>query len=193
MILKIKDLKKSFGDKLLFENLNFEIYNNDIVGLVGPSGIGKTTLMNILLGLENFDSGKLEYSEKPRYSVVFQENLLFEERTVLDNLRFVSENNNKNMMYLQKLEIEEYSNFNISDISGGMKRKVALARAMLIDSNIILMDEAIREVDLITRDIMIDFIKEFIGNKPLIYITHNEEDLSLIKANKIIRLNKSHN
>lgn len=193
MILKIKDLKKSFGDKLLFENLNFEIYNNDIVGLVGPSGIGKTTLMNILLGLENFNSGKLEYSEKPRYSVVFQENLLFEERTVLDNLRFVSENNNKNMMYLQKLEIEEYSNFNISDISGGMKRKVALARAMLIDSNIILMDEAIREVDLITRDIMIDFIKEFIGNKPLIYITHNEEDLSLIKANKIIRLNKSHN
>lgn len=188
MILKIKDLKKSFGDKLLFENLNFEIYNNDIVGLVGPSGIGKTTLMNILLGLENFDSGKLEYSEKPRYSVVFQENLLFEERTVLDNLRFVSEDNKKNIMYLQKLEIEEYSNFNISDISGGMKRRVALARAMLIDSNIILMDEAIREVDLITRDIMIDFIKEFIGNKPLIYITHNEEDLSLIKANKIIRL-----
>ncbi|SHH10704.1 NitT/TauT family transport system ATP-binding protein [Anaerosphaera aminiphila DSM 21120] len=188
MKLKVRNLKKSFNEKVLFENLNFEVEDGDVLGLLGNSGIGKTTLMNILLGIEDSDGGSVEYSDRPKFSVVFQENLLFEEKTVLENLEFVQRDEKINLNLLTELELGEYANSKAKVLSGGMKRRLSLVRSVAKEGNIFMMDEAIREVDTNNRKRMIEFLMKHKGVKPLIYITHDELDLKLMRANKIVRL-----
>ncbi|RVU55536.1 ATP-binding cassette domain-containing protein [Anaerosphaera multitolerans] len=188
MNIAVKNLKKSFDGQLLFENLSFELKDGDVLGILGKSGKGKTTLINILLGLEKSDEGEVTYSEEPCFSVVFQENLLFEEKTVYENVKFVCDSKEMILKLLNEIGLGDYLNSKVSILSGGMKRKLSLVRAAAKEGNIFITDEAIREVDSVNKNKMVEFLMEHRGNNPLIYITHDEEDLKLIGANKIIRL-----
>lgn len=188
MNILIKNLCKSFDDELVIKNLNLEINSFDRVALVGKSGIGKTTFLRMLLGDLKADSGEIIFSEEPKYSVVFQENLLFENRSIYENIKFVkSANRDIVEKYLDILGMKGLLDKKVSQLSGGMKRRVSILRAIVYSGNIYILDEALREVDLETRDKIIYLLNESISC-PLIFTTHNENDIKDLSATKVVNL-----
>lgn len=188
MNILIKNLCKSFDDELVIKNLNLEINSFDRVALVGKSGIGKTTFLRMLLGDLKVDSGEIIFSEEPKYSVVFQENLLFENRSIYENIKFVkSANRDIVEKYLDILGMKGLLDKKVSQLSGGMKRRVSILRAIVYSGNIYILDEALREVDLETRDKIIYLLNESISC-PLIFTTHDENDIKDLSATKVVNL-----
>lgn len=188
MNILIKNLYKSFDDEIVIKNLNLEINSFDRVALVGKSGIGKTTFLRMLLGDLKVDSGEIIFSEEPKYSVVFQENLLFENRSIYENIKFVkSANRDIVEKYLDILGMKGLLDKKVSQLSGGMKRRVSILRAIVYSGNIYILDEALREVDLETRDKIIYLLNESISC-PLIFTTHDENDIKDLSATKVVNL-----
>ena len=186
--MEIKNLCKAYGDLPVLENVSFTA-GVGVTALWGPSGVGKTTLLRILLGLEKPDSGEL-MGMAVRWSAVFQEDRLLEGYDVLTNLRFVCR---------QRLSDAELSAYAaallpqnalfqpVCEFSGGMKRRVAILRAILAPTDIILMDEPFTGLDADTRQLTIDLVKELCAGKLLIVATHSEDDAELLDA-KILHL-----
>ena len=188
MNILIKNLYKSFDDEIVIKNLNLEINSFDRVALVGKSGIGKTTFLRMLLGDLKADSGEIIFSEEPKYSVVFQENLLFENRSIYENIKFVKSANRDILeKYLDILGMKGLLDKKVSQLSGGMKRRVSILRAIVYSGNIYILDEALREVDLETRDKIIYLLNESISC-PLIFTTHDENDIKDLSATKVVNL-----
>lgn len=189
MRIEIKNLNKSFGQEKVIEDLNLVIKDKERVALVGKSGIGKTTLLKIILGIMTSDSGEIKFSEEPKMSVVFQDNLLFENKTVYENILFVREIEREIVFeYLEKLKMADTIDKKISELSGGMKRRVALLRSIVYGGNIYIFDEVLREVDEDTKKAMIDLINNV--DETMIFTTHNDDDIKALKADEIIVLKK---
>lgn len=165
-MLELKNIYKSFGNKIIFKDFNLKIEEGKVLSLVGPSGGGKTTLLRMLAGLESIDSGEIIYKgEKLAIThlenlnllgLVFQDFQLFPHLTVLENLTIspiqiigiskekVIEKANK---LLERLELKDQMNNYPYSLSGGQKQRVALARAMMIDPQIIGYDEPTSALD----------------------------------------------
>ncbi|WP_036729598.1 MULTISPECIES: ATP-binding cassette domain-containing protein [Peptoniphilus] len=189
MKLEVENLTKYFDDKLIFKNVTFSVKDSERLAIIGKSGSGKTTLIKIIMGLTNSNSGKIIFDTPPEFSVVFQENLLFEERTVYENLIFCCEiDKTTALKLLSELELEDYINTKVKALSGGMKRRIAILRAIVKRGNIFIFDEAIREVDGYTANLIISFLNKRLKNAPLIYITHDESEIEKLNFDKIIKL-----
>lgn len=188
MNILIKNLYKYFDDKIIIENLNLEIKEKDRIALIGRSGIGKTTLLRIILKDLKEDSGEIIFSEEVKYSVVFQDNLLFENRSIYENIKFVVDVNREFVEnYLEILGMKGLIDKKVSELSGGMKRRVSILRAIAYSGNIYILDEALREVDLETRNKIIDLLNRSI-KVPLIFTTHDEKDIKDLRATKVVNL-----
>ncbi len=141
---------KSYGDKIIFKDLNLNFQKNRITAILAPSGYGKTTLLNIIAGLDKLDSGKF-IMKSQNLSYMFQEDRLLPWLTVYENIAFVLKSNtfkceiesiiNK---YLDLVKLKEYKYYTLDKLSGGMKRRVALARAFAYKSEILIMDELLK-------------------------------------------------
>ncbi|MFQ6088231.1 MAG: ABC transporter ATP-binding protein [Candidatus Methanofastidiosia archaeon] len=157
--LKVENLSKKFGSKLVFENLSFEIESGKVFGVTGPNGSGKTTLLNILANLESPSRGKvkifLDEGKKDRNSIglVSDSFSLYEELTAYENLKFFSQVRN---LKKSKEEILELLNFfslkgraedPLSTFSSGMKQRMKLAFALLSSPQILLLDEPTSNLD----------------------------------------------
>ena len=142
MKITIENLSVKF-EKTVLCNLNLEFSEN--TAIMGPSGSGKTTLLNVISGLLTPDSGSVEFSEKPKISFVFQENRLFEEYSPIENVKAVSSKDvseEKIALLLEALGIKREDHQKaVASFSGGMKRRVSLARALIFKSNILLLDD----------------------------------------------------
>lgn len=187
--MKIQNLTKSYGEHLVLENLNLRIEEGKIYALMGPSGCGKTTLLHILLGILSFDEGSLEGFLGKRTSAVFQENRLFDFLTAAENIAVVQKEKQKleaiNRILAEILP-EESLEQKICEYSGGMKQRAAIGRAMLAESDIILMDEPLTGLDLATRERAAEFILKYRRNRTLIFSTHQEKEVELLQAEKIM-------
>lgn len=187
--MRIKNLTKSYEGHLVLDHLNLTLEQGKIYALMGPSGCGKTTLLHILLGILEQDGGILEDFAEKRFSAVFQENRLFEFLTAGENVSVVQENP-KNMKEINRILEEilpaEALNQQISEYSGGMKRRAAIGRAMLAESDIVVMDEPLTGLDEKTRDQVIDFIMKYRGERTLIFSTHQEKEAELFGAQKLL-------
>lgn len=189
MNIKLKNISKSFNGEKVLSKFSLEIKDNDKIAIVGKSGIGKSTLLNIILKYLSPDSGSITFSETPKYSVVFQENLLFENKSIYENILFVKDISRDDVdIYLKKLSLDGLIDKRVSELSGGMKRRVSILRAILYSGNIFIFDEALKEVDIDTKEMIVNLINSEIDNRPLIFTTHNYEDIKDLKANKIINL-----
>lgn len=188
MNITVKNLTKTFNDKIVLKNLNLEFSHKKINCIMGPSGCGKTTLINILLGMEKADSGKIEGMERIKVAAVFQEDRLCEGFSAVANIRLVCNDNISDKSIcdnLKEVGLYEAAQKEVSKLSGGMKRRVAIVRAMMAEANIIIMDEPFKGLDDKTKMKVINYVKKYGEGKTLIITTHNIEEIDMLKATLI--------
>ncbi len=187
MELKVNHLSKSFGALHVLEQVTLSLRSGRIYCLMGPSGSGKTTFFRILLGLEQADSGSLAGMEGIRTSAVFQENRLCESFTPVDNIAMVIPGRSSRSRIQAREELlrllpEESLSRPVSTLSGGMKRRVAIVRALSVPSDMILMDEPFTGLDEDTKMNVIRYIRDKTNDKLVIISTHQEEDVALLNG-----------
>lgn len=185
--MKLFIKKKAFGDKIIFSDAVFDFPEGERTAILGPSGSGKTTLLRIAAGLDNDFSGYIENA--PDYPIVlFQEDRLSERISVLSNLLAVTKDRSKAMEMLEQLSLSGEERSCIRELSGGMKRRVAIARVLLLDSDFLFLDEPFRGLDDDMRSSVAMLVSEYAASKTLVLVTHDEEDLRLLRIGNEIRL-----
>ena len=190
MSIIITDLCKSFDDNEILKNVNITLEDSSIYCLMGASGIGKTTLLRILMGLERADSGCISGIDTKNISCMFQEDRLIPDLSAIDNVRIVlRRKNNRAEVRNNLLSIlpDESLDLPVSSLSGGMKRRVALARALSYPGKLIILDEPFTGLDKDTKLNVINYILKMRNNRTLLIATHGTDDADLLGA-KIIKL-----
>lgn len=186
MKIEIKNLSKVFGEKKVLNNLSLTVKVGERIALMGKSGVGKTTLINCILGLEDYE-GEIIFSETPVPKTVLQDNVLFENFTVFENIKAVGNfSKDEVLKHLQLLGIEDEIDTYVRDLSGGMKRKVAIVRAVIYPGNLFIMDEGVREVDEESKELIYNYINENV-KETMVFATHNMEDVEKLNG-RVIRL-----
>ena len=196
-VIKIRDLKKTFksnngGVIEAVAHVNFDVSENDFVCIVGPSGCGKSTLLRMVAGLETITSGRITYRgedvSKPRKEIgmVFQEYSLLPWRNVIDNValgpEFLGvprqERYDKAMDYLRIVGMEAFSHSFPHELSGGMRQRVAIIRALANDPDVLLMDEPFGALDAHTRILLQKELLRIWENhrKTILFVTHSVDE-----------------
>lgn len=184
--MKITNLNKSFGKNIIFDNFNISFEEGKINYIMGKSGIGKTTLLRIISGLDTQFSGEIDLTGKISY--VFQEPRLFPTITVLENIKIVNEFSTTDpRTLLDELELTGCDNMFPEELSGGMKMRLSLARAIYYDPDIIIMDEPFASIDKETKDKIAEKVFKRLKNKTVIIVSHDENDAQKF-ADNIINL-----
>lgn len=181
MAVELLNLTKCFGDKKVLDNLSCTIPETQWTLITGPSGCGKTTFFRILLGLEKKDSGEIR-NMPVKCSAVFQENRLCEELSAVDNIRLVCAGVDKIEAALEELGLSESKEQKVSELSGGMKRRVAIARAVLAEADIFLLDEPFYGLDKERKERVMDFLIQHLQEKTTILVTHDKEAVEYLKS-----------
>ncbi len=182
-ILMIKEITKSYGKHKVLENISFNINESERICIYGKSGIGKTTLLRIIAGLEKADSGEITFMGK--VSMVFQEDRLLENTDVYTNLYCVLGSRFDKAeadMHLKEVGLEGAGNKIVSELSGGMKRRVAIVRCMMKSSEIILLDEPFKGLDTILKDNIIRYVVKYLNGRAVIMVTHDISEAEKIQA-----------
>ena len=169
---------KSFGDNILFENMLCSLTGDKIHCIMGESGSGKTTLLRLMMGLEEPDDYDCTMKGLKRASAVFQEDRLIEDISAIENIRFAVKGMSvqKAREELEKLLPSDSLDKEVSKLSGGMKRRVAIVRAMLSPSMIVYMDEPFNGLDNDNKAKVQQYIKDNRNGRTIILVTHNNED-----------------
>ena len=188
MVLKINNLSKSFADRVILDNFSYSFSENGIYLITGESGIGKTTLLRIIAGLDKDFVGEIENGGFENVSFMFQEYRLFPTLNAVKN----AASSYGKLKYSEAEEMLTRLGFKADDLtkkprelSGGMKQRVSFVRAMLKDSPIILLDEPTKELDPHTADIMLDIIREESERRLIIAVTHDDISEKLGNAQTI--------
>ena len=188
MKIEINNLSKSYDSTSVLDNISLTITSQKPVCIMGQSGRGKTTLFNIILGLSQPDGGNISGTEGKRFSAVFQEDRLCRQLSAVMNLAIVQDSPDKVQLAQQLADMgltTDEIHRPVSQLSGGQKRRVAILRALVSDSDAVLMDEPFKGLDEDTRYTVIQQVKKLIGPRVLMVITHNEEDAALLGADII--------
>ena len=189
MKISLNNITKDFGANRILDNFSCTFGHGQTTVIMGKSGIGKTTLLRIAAGLDKDYSGEIT-PKKYTVSVVFQEPRLFPGATVLENLLAVADKK-RSVELLDKMGISKdaFSLFP-DEISGGMARRVSLARGLLFDADVYLIDEPFFGLDKENAENIADIIKSYMQNKTCVIVTHNR-DFAEMLADNIINLKKS--
>ncbi len=179
-MIEVKNVWKSFDGKAVLTDVSFSIKKGECVALTGASGAGKTTLLRIIAGLEKADSGQVIYSGKPRMSFVFQENRLLSHKSVLDNILTVAPDRERALYFLDRCGLSGDIHKKASELSGGMKRRLAIARCLAYGGELYFLDEPLRELDGETLGSVAQLIKEEISGKTAVLITHDSFSLEFL-------------
>jgi len=178
MSIVIKDLSKSFPDTRVFEKLNLEFKEGRITCIMGKSGVGKTTLLSMIMGLVSPDEGAIEGLDGKKISAVFQENRLCENLTAVLNIKMVTDLSGRYsesdiLSFLAKIGIDGTIRKPVKEFSGGMQRRVAILRALMAESDVLIMDEPLKGLDEETKDAVKGLILDLTKGKTVIMSTHD--------------------
>lgn len=190
------------GKKLsVLQNINLTVEENEFLAVVGPSGCGKSTLLNLTAGLLTPSSGTIKFTElpagyTPHMSIVFQETGLFPWRNVYENIAFGLEAKNQIFPeiiehYIDLVGLKGFEKAFPHQLSGGMKQRVGIARALAVKPDILLMDEPFSALDAQTRTIMLEELAALWEKTHLttIYITHNIQEAVML-ADRVVLLSR---
>lgn len=206
MYLTIDGIEKSFpheekGQVKVLDNINLEVEKGQFVSIVGPSGCGKSTLLYLIAGLEKADKGEIRIAGKtvtdagPDRVVVFQEAGLFPWLTVLDNVTYglllkgmpKKQAEDKAREMLKMVHLSNYIDAYPHQLSGGMKQRVSIARALVMEPAILLMDEPFAALDEQTRMVLHhELLEIWRKTKVTIFITHNIREAVLLSEKIIV-------
>lgn len=196
-IITLNSLSKKYGNKEILNKVNYKFEDSGFYTILGESGIGKTTLFNIIAKLDTLYDGEVLFNGKDinsiidywqnSISIIFQEFNLIPELNVYENLLLVSNNDNLINEYLSKFDLLKYKNKNVKDLSGGEIQRVAIIRALLKDTPVIICDEPTGNLDDENCEIVFSILKEISKEKLVIVITHNDS-LARKYAHILLRL-----
>lgn len=192
MKIEIKDLSKSYEGKQIFKDFSLTLESKKVNSIIGASGGGKSTLLNIIAGLLKKDSGSIFGVNEEEISYIFQEDRLLEWLTVRENIEIFIYN------YYSKEEAEKvidkiFKMLNINDtlneyptkLSGGMRQRVNIARALIKPSKVILMDEPFKSLDYKTKYLIIKELKAIFEREDrlVIFVTHDVDEAIFMEGN----------
>jgi sulfonate transport system ATP-binding protein len=210
-ILELKNISKVYKsvdsyNHTVFDGIDLQIKEGEIVTVIGRSGCGKTTLLNIIAGLDRLFSGellvegKLVLSAGPDRGMIFQENALFPWLDVIQNIEFalreagIIKGLRKEIAlnFLNMVGLADFATANIHELSGGMKQRVSIARALSLNPKILLMDEPFAALDIHTRQLLYSELLRIHEEtkKTILFVTHNIEEAVLL-GDRVILLSQS--
>ena len=208
MNLKLRDISKTFtsekGEKIeSLSSISLDIENQEFVCLLGPSGCGKTTLLRIIAGLDHASAGTVELGgtvidqPNPQLAMIFQEYSLYPWRTVVANIGFgleirkipAEERHSIVQKYVEIVGLKGFENSYPYELSGGMRQRVAVARALAVDPSILLMDEPFGALDAQTRNLLQHELLEIWEKtrKTILFVTHSVDE-AVFMADRIVVL-----
>lgn len=192
MDIEAKGLVKAYEDKLVLDGFDAVFPDGSITCIMGGSGCGKTTFLNILLGFLEPDGGTIT-GVPERIGVVFQEDRLCESHSAVSNVRLVTGNRYSKadiVDELAQLGIDpQDADKPVSEFSGGMKRRVAIARAFLFDCDLLILDEAFKGLDGDTKMLAMEWGKQHANGRTIISVTHDEMEAEFF-GERLIRMEK---
>ena len=206
-IISLEEVEKFFDDFKALEKVNISVNKGEILGLIGPSGSGKSVLIKLLIGFFKPSSGKRVINPNIKVGFSMQNNSLYEYLTVKQNLNFFSkiygvdkEERKRNVsLLIEGLKLKEFENILIKNLSGGTKKRVDIACSLVHNPDIILLDEPLNGLDPILSQMMLSFIVNLNKQgKTIIFSSHSYADLSsvcnrffLVKNKTVKEINKS--
>ncbi|EGP02487.1 spermidine/putrescine ABC transporter ATP-binding protein PotA [Pasteurella multocida] len=209
-IIELRSITKSYGDKTIIENFNLTINNGEFLTILGPSGCGKTTVLRLLAGLEELDSGNIILdgedithvpAEQRHVNTVFQSYALFPHMTIFENVAFGlrmqkvpnEEIKPRVLEALRMVQLEEYAYSKPAQLSGGQQQRIAIARAVVNKPKVLLLDESLSALDYKLRKQMQNELKVLQRKLGItfIFVTHDQEE-ALTMSDRIIVLRKGH-
>jgi NitT/TauT family transport system ATP-binding protein len=198
MGLEVKDLTKSYNGIDIYRDFNLSFPEGTITCILGPSGCGKTTLLNIIGGITTPERGKLIGFEGKSFSYIFQEARLLPWKSVQGNIEFVMsselsvhERHEQASSFIRLVDLEGFAGYYPSQLSGGMRQRVSIARAFACPSDIILMDEPLKGLDLPLKQSMIRWFSQIwkADRRTVIFVTHDVDE-ALLLGKEIIVLSR---
>lgn len=205
-MLELKNITKSFGDANVLNGISLTLDKGRIMSILGPSGGGKTTLLNIILGITDATSGQILYDgedlthvpmEKRGFNIVFQDYALFPNLTAYENITYGLRNNpgisspDEIREMIALLGLEEHLNKKIDELSGGQKQRVALARTLVMKPRLLLLDEPLSALDGVIKESIKAKIKQIVDQYQLttIMVTHDPEEACTM-SDRVLILNQ---
>ncbi len=207
-IIELKNINKSYDDLTILDNLNLNIRKNEFLTLLGPSGCGKTTTLKIIAGFEYADSGEVLFEgneindlppHKRQLNTVFQKYALFPHMNIYENIAFglkikklpKEEIDKKVKEMLKLVSLEGYEKRSVDSLSGGQQQRIAIARALVNEPKVLLLDEPLGALDLKLRQEMQTELKKIQQKLGItfIFVTHDQEE-ALSMSDTIVVMNK---
>ena len=210
VLVNLEHISKSYDGQLILDDLNLYIRENEFLTLLGPSGCGKTTTLRILGGFEQPDTGRVVFKNqditnlppnKRQLNTVFQKYALFTHMTIAENIAFGLKIKNKSKSYIQDkikyalklVNLDGYENRMPDSLSGGQQQRIAIARAIVNEPKLLLLDEPLGALDLkLRQDMQYELIrlKNELGIT-FIYVTHDQEE-ALTMSDTIVVMNQGY-
>jgi len=191
MKVKFEHVDKAFGDKIILRDFTLTLPKSGIVALMGPSGQGKTTILRLIAGLAKPDSGKVT-AEYERLTVVFQEDRLLDGVTARGNILAVLDRKQEALAqtWLDRMGLGGEEDILPAEMSGGMRRRLAIARAMAYGGDLVLLDEPFAGLDEVTRTQIYPHIFQREPNRLTVLVTHDRQEAERL-ADRVIVLEGS--
>lgn len=186
----IRNLSKSFGDKRVLEGFDLTVPDGGICCIMGESGCGKSTLIKLIMGIYAPDGGRIA-GVPDNIAAVFQEDRLCEDFSALTNVRITAARGVTSARISEEfsvLGLEGNEKTPARQLSGGMRRRVALIRAFMADAPLIILDEPFTGLDPDNRALAIDYVRARRAGKTIILVTHDASDADALVAEQVVRM-----
>ena len=201
-MFKAENITKSFGELLVLDNISFDVNKNEVLAIVGPSGVGKSTLLKCIVSLEKPDKGTFYLNdqavdEKNRIKIglVFQSSSLFQHMSVMDNL-LIAVNYHKLYDkdtaiaiaedYLKDFGLFEKKTAYPNELSGGQKQRIAIIRALLMNPDLLCFDEPTSSLDADNKNLLIEIIRKIKKDRAIIVVSHDDDFIEKIADKRIV-------
>lgn len=201
-MFRAENISKSFGSLNVLDGLSFQVDVNQVLAITGPSGVGKSTLLKCIVGLEQLDQGTFYLNQDPvneknriKIGLVFQSSSLFSHLNVMDNLliavryhKLYDEETGKKMAldYLEEFGLLDKKKAYPSELSGGQKQRIAIIRALLLKPLVLCFDEPTSSLDQDNKTLLIEIIQKIKKDQAIIVVSHDDDFIERVADTRFI-------